>query len=351
VSNFLETQKTKIYTIIKQNIMTKSKFFALYISNLKLDNLAGLCTETVDIARSIINTLEQPLLATIFATLDANLAEFVALMNKSRTSPLTAELKDLDGQRDADMLELKQTLTINEKSRNPDKAAAAAMLMPVFKPYWHIRKEPMASQTAQLAVLGGRIAGIGDYLVALTTLDLMDTWLHLGTANASFKQLYEQRLDVETTAATPAATSMKNTVVSDYESFCTVLEQAVTAQPSPALQHLFDEMNELRKKYAPHHRLTLDAEHTTAEPIPTQSYFGGKPVTPLPRVFYQTDTETIELKFTVDYEVSYKNNTEVGEATMTLHGKGHYTGQYVTTFHIARTSPPALSFGGCVKTE
>jgi hypothetical protein len=44
--------------------------------------------------------------------------------------------------------------------------------------------------------------------------------------------------------------------------------------------------------------------------------------------------QLIELEFTKDYDITYRENVEVGEAALIVHGKGHYTGHYETTFHI-----------------
>ncbi|MDR3236031.1 MAG: hypothetical protein LBT48_04805 [Prevotellaceae bacterium] len=45
---------------------------------------------------------------------------------------------------------------------------------------------------------------------------------------------------------------------------------------------------------------------------------------------------TVELVFAKDFDVTYKNNTDVGTADLTIHGKGAYKGQKLTTFNIAR---------------
>jgi hypothetical protein len=289
----------------------------------------------VDVARPVVNLLDaSSLLRKKFDALDASSETLRSLLNHARANPLTAELKALDEQMEEKFAEIKRTLKAFEKSSNAPKTAAANMLLPVFKPFWDVMSKPMGNQSAQLKELRGRIASMGDYLEALTTLELMDTWLALTALDDQFNTLYDQRLEAD--ASTTSASSVKETVVKDYEAFCDVLELTLASEPSAQLELLFGEMDELRKKYAPLHRHKLDAEHTTAEPIPVQPYNNGKPVTPLTRVWYKTGTETIELKFTKDYEVSYKNNTDVGEAIMTLHGKGHYAGQYITTFHIAR---------------
>ncbi|MDR0348407.1 MAG: hypothetical protein LBH90_02800, partial [Tannerella sp.] len=68
--------------------------------------------------------------------------------------------------------------------------------------------------------------------------------------------------------------------------------------------------------------------------IPAQPYT-GEAITPVPRVLHREDDGTFsELRFTVDYYVTYRNNVDAGEAKIFIHGKGHYTGLYISTFHI-----------------
>jgi hypothetical protein len=38
----------------------------------------------------------------------------------------------------------------------------------------------------------------------------------------------------------------------------------------------------------------------------------------------------------VDFDVTYRNNIEAGEAQLFVHGKGKYAGKYITTFHIKK---------------
>jgi hypothetical protein len=46
--------------------------------------------------------------------------------------------------------------------------------------------------------------------------------------------------------------------------------------------------------------------------------------------------ETKNLSLGKDFDVSYKNNTNVGTAEVIIHGKGAYKGQFTVTFNIAR---------------
>ena len=63
--------------------------------------------------------------------------------------------------------------------------------------------------------------------------------------------------------------------------------------------------------------------------IPAQLYT-GKAVTPKPTVKFGTKT----LKAGTDFTVSYKNNTRIGKATVTITGKGNFTGKVTATFKI-----------------
>ncbi len=65
------------------------------------------------------------------------------------------------------------------------------------------------------------------------------------------------------------------------------------------------------------------------EKIPTQIYT-GKAIKPEPAVY---DGDTL-LKKNTDYTLSYKNNTKAGYATITVKGKGNYSGTLSDNFYI-----------------
>jgi hypothetical protein len=43
----------------------------------------------------------------------------------------------------------------------------------------------------------------------------------------------------------------------------------------------------------------------------------------------------VELELGKDYNLTYKNNVHVGNATLTIHGKGKYEGSKTVTFIIS----------------
>jgi hypothetical protein len=115
-----------------------------------------------------------------------------------------------------------------------------------------------------------------------------------------------------------------------------VVIQTLKLQPVPALETLFLVMNEIRIKYARSLPVRLTDANTAVDAIPAQPYT-GQAVTPIPCVSVKKDDGTFqEIRFTVDYYITYRNNTEVGEAKILIHGKGKYTGRYTSSFHIVQ---------------
>lgn len=76
----------------------------------------------------------------------------------------------------------------------------------------------------------------------------------------------------------------------------------------------------------------------TIDLISTQ-YYTGKAIKPEPEIKYKGDT----LVKGTDYTLSYKNNLKPGTATITIRGKGNYTGSKTIKFKIKRKPTVSLS--------
>ena len=76
---------------------------------------------------------------------------------------------------------------------------------------------------------------------------------------------------------------------------------------------------------------SLDDSAITADPIPDQAYT-GKYLKPVPNLDYDGET-LIKGK---DFTLAYSDNKKPGEATVTVTGKGNYTGRIVLHFNIVK---------------
>lgn len=72
---------------------------------------------------------------------------------------------------------------------------------------------------------------------------------------------------------------------------------------------------------------------TTISSISNQVYT-GKVIKPTVTIKDKVNGKVVALKLNVDYSVSYKNNKEYGKATVTITGKGNYTGTKTISFTI-----------------
>ena len=80
---------------------------------------------------------------------------------------------------------------------------------------------------------------------------------------------------------------------------------------------------------------TVNISKCTVSSIPSKTYT-GKAIKPTVTVKYSGKT----LKSGTDYTVSYKDNTKVGTATVTITGKGSYSGTKKVTFKINKAANP-----------
>jgi hypothetical protein len=270
-------------------------------------------------------------------SLDAANKKLKSLLNQQHASALTPQIRADDKERDANFAETNRTAATAAKSSVPATAAAGHTLLELLKPFWNINTEPLASQTTQINILMERYNSNPAAGAAVATLGLSDVMHRLSVGNAALYVLYNERLMAMAEIEGPSATSVRQMVVAAYDSFCDVIEQTLDALPSDALQLLFNEMNDLRRKYIHHLPKNLSVgDNCVIEPLGTQP-FTGKAVTPIPKAHWREENKpTVELVFAKDFSVTYKNNVKIGMAELTIHGKGNYKGQKTTTFNIAR---------------
>jgi hypothetical protein len=311
------------------------KFITVKVSSLKLYNLVGLCSETVTLGFRQMGILGELGTARVMA-LSNDLTALKARMDINRKSPLTIQIDALDKGRDGYLTETKRTVKAATLSSIPETKAVGNTLMQVLKPFWNINTEPLASQTAQIGIFRDHYNANPDNAAAAATLNLTTVIQNLFDHNDQLEGLYGQRLIEDALIEGPSAESLKTPVVKAYDAFCTAVVQQLDALPSPSLQMVFDEMNDLRHKYVGRQPKDLSkGDHCVIVSIPTQPHT-GKAVTPIPEAHWHEDSKpTVELTFTKDFSLTYKNNKNAGMAEVTLHGKGAYKGQKTATFNIA----------------
>jgi hypothetical protein len=311
------------------------KFHPLNTNKLTIINLAGLSNETIiagNAAGAALGSLGETALNALITADSA----FRANLISNRSSQLTAQIKETDSQRDGHFAEIRRTAAAASKSSDTSAAAAGQALVTFLHPYRDVQKEPLMSETSTFNFLQTHYEADPELHNAAATLNLTAVFANLFAANAQLSDLWNERANEDAQKSGPSPSSLKNNLEACYHSFCDVVLKTLDLQPSTELENLFLVMNEIRIKYAKSLPIRLTEANTSVAPIEIQPYT-GKAVTPIPRVFLKVDEALRELRFTVDFYVTYRHNTDVGEAQLLVHGKGKYAGSYTTTFHIAQT--------------
>ena len=310
--------------------MDKLKFSHLQANNLKLANLAGLADETLFVVEPQASLLGDTGIKLVSKLrIDANTMK--TEIDRPRSSLLTGQIKQANDACDTTLDDIKRSIKTGAKSTITSKASAGEILEHFLKPFWKLNKKPLMSQISMTNEFLARYASDPALQQAAQTLAIDELFTVLAPQNAELSNLYNQRL-AEYAAETLSATDIKNTVVEDYNAVCDIIVRTANVEPAQGtLVVLFNETDNIRKKYSALLPSKINLADAVTEPIPSQIYT-GKAITPIPVLYY----EGKELVFTVDFSLSYKNNVEVGEATVTMHGKGKFNGRHIRKFNIER---------------
>jgi hypothetical protein len=309
------------------------KYQSLDVYKLTIVDTGGLSNETIIAGNAARPSLGSLGIKALDVLIKADSA-FRANLITEKTSPLTEQIMNFDKQRDDSFLEIKRTVKTAAKSSDVIKAEAGKLLESFLKPYSNLAKEPLMSETSTINYLHTQFMANPALPVAANTLQLNNVFNTLFNANQQVSVIWNERAINEAEKSAPSPSSLKNNLGKAYNDFCDIVLQSLKLQPAPELETLFSVMNEIRIKYVKFLPVKLTDTNTLVEPLAIQQYT-GKPVTPIAQVFIKKENgEFSELRFTVDFYITYKNNVEVGEAKIIIHGKGKYVGRYTSTFYI-----------------
>jgi len=229
--------------------METKTFSPLYAARLSVSDLYSLNKSTIEMAQPLKENIGEVPKATL-ALLETANTEMGAQLNKQSKSALTASLAEIDEDRDDRFAEIKRNITTALAGRDATKKEAAGSLKLLFNPYWNTGKKAMNTETALIAELIGKIKASGSLTSQAGTIGITDMLTGLETSNNEFDTLYKERNSQEAAKEGVPASSLRPAVAKSYEQFCTAVEQAVNFVSNDSLLTLFNQMDELRSKYA-----------------------------------------------------------------------------------------------------
>ena len=284
--------------------------------------------------------------------IDALYAVYLPLFNQEvealdiiRRSELTTEISEKDHERDS----LYRGFADNVKSQlhhfDPTRREAARKVEVILEHYGNIATKSLDEETAAIEDLYRELLKQENYPQVIT-LGLGPWMEELVQVSRALEQLMLARYDEAAKRPDIRMQSIRTELDKVFRSILDLLEALVRVNGPDTNKAFLAELNVVMERYKDilaqeagrrHPRKDLSAgDHCVIEPIDVQAHTGN-PITVVPLVHYRREGKpSVKLSLGKDFSVTYKNNTNVGMAEVTIHGKGEYTGQKTTTFNIAR---------------
>jgi hypothetical protein len=261
-----------------------------------------------------------------------------------RSSEFTAKKLKADRERDKVFRGLSAVLRALEKHFDPTVRNNAVHVFSIVSNFGDIPHAGYDAATADYNSILSKLAE-DDYRPAVQALQLTPWLTELERLNTLFKSYVEDTL--EEALQKPDITFRAARLETDaaLRKLAARITALIEINGGTNYLPLVEEFNE----HVSHYNLTLhehlgrlhaktDIAGSIVETIGVQAYT-GKPVNVIPTVSVRKVEKDgshtlVELVFTVDFMVKYRNNVAPGTATIIVYGIGKYAGEIIGTFNI-----------------
>jgi hypothetical protein len=251
-----------------------------------------------------------------------------------RKSALTAAIADADHQLDNALVGFAAQVNGARYNSVPEEATAAERLHIMLRSYGNVIRKPYLQEVGAVEAILVHLNG--DLALDVQTVRLTQWIPEIQSALTTFVSLMQQREAQSLNKPEQGFPEVRRGIEDVWHSIVTLVDSGAALNTSVEFADLINKLNpEIEYLNKEFHRAKHDIAHAEPAPIKQQPYTGA-PCTPLPEVLYPTEKETLRLELGKDFNITYKNNTNVGNAECTIHGKGKYKGHKTVTFIIAR---------------
>ncbi|MDR3184539.1 MAG: DUF6261 family protein [Prevotellaceae bacterium] len=256
-----------------------------------------------------------------------------ACMKWVRRSVLTAQIAAAARRTARSLVSLNTQVRALKYSLTPGVAMATREIYLMLKNYGVVYHKPYGEQCGDLLAIVGLLTGkyAGD--VALLGLGSHVTELH--DALAEFNRLLELRGAERLHKPVDTFKEARRGIEGVYHEMVVKVNAGAALRVSPDFTALINLLNpEIDRLNVEFHSPRRDISVVRIDGIPPQTYTGSY-ITPLPGVYYTgAKGNTGKLALGKDYNLTYRNNMNVGTAECTIRGKNLYHGHKTITFNI-----------------
>jgi hypothetical protein len=266
------------------------------------------------------------------------LADEKAIEDWVRKSALTAKIKEADRRMDRAVTALRFQTRAQKYSPVEAIAAAANRVYTMLTGYGMIIRKPRESQIGDVQSVLRQFAVGGTYFDDASVLSLGTLTGELQSALVLFDALLKQRDEKSLLKPGRRFRQLRRLIEPVYFRMAMIINaNALAGSSASYFNAVIDRLNpEIDRLNAEFHRVRRDIADAEPSPVPVQAYT-GHPVTPLVEVLCATPNGgTAALVLGKDFNMTFRNNVDAGNAECTIHGKGAYKGRKTVTFIIAR---------------
>ena len=227
--------------------MENSKFSTLHLASLTNEDASGLFGKTCDIAEPLQSAIgDLPNAALVKLRANSNL--FADQINRMNKSTLTPKIVEFRTQCNNDFSEIKRVTTFQTKSHNTTTKVAALLIKDFLFPYWGLSKQTLVAQQDSTKKMMLKFNSDAAIIAAAEAIDIKTIFDSLSTNNEKLEYFYNNR-NQELGNRTESSSELRPAASDTYQKFCSLIELAVEFLPNTDLTNLFNQMEELRKKY------------------------------------------------------------------------------------------------------
>ena len=229
--------------------MEKRIFSVVAISHLSNDNANSLFKSTGDIIIPVRTQLGDMINAVLDVFLP-NAQKFGEQVNAQRKSKLTELVTAIDKKNDKLLAEIKRTVVYISKSRDVNQSKAAHNVDFFFSPFWNAAKKPIKTQADDFSDMFVKYHADSELMNDAALVGITQFLDELEVSNNELVNIYLNRNE-ETGARGASGSDLRPAVSDSYAQLCSAVEQAVNFTPNDTNVTLFNNMDALRRKYAP----------------------------------------------------------------------------------------------------
>jgi hypothetical protein len=260
-----------------------------------------------------------------------------------RRSEYTEKKAEADYNRDRIYTGVMEIVRANMKHFDPSIRDSAGHVNNLLENYGDLIHAGYDSETAGINSIVTRLNG-SDYSLAVQNLGLAAWVKELASQNALFKSYVEETSQEQFEKPEISPRTARRETDEALRKITVRVSALIDLNGPDAYADFAGEFNVLtnhyntlvREHYGRLHAKT-DISAANITPVAVQAYT-GKPVYVIPEVWITKGEtgKTVELVFSEDFTVAYKNNVNRGTATLIIKGMGKYDGELVTTFNIGQ---------------